>query len=148
MSDISGFGLIATVKASVTFPVGVPITQFADDIDPLDIAALELAQTAMGLNGNLITWSKPNPIMATLAVVPGSLDDIALGIIAEANRVAAGKRPARDIITLTLVYPSGNVITLSKGAITSAIPGNPVASQGRMKSKPYIFAFENKVSAL
>ena len=144
MQNISGFGLIATVRASRTFPLGVPLTQFADDADPLDIPGLQIADCAMGLNGDLISWSIANPIQVTLNLVPGSLDDIEMSILFEANRVGRGKVGARDVITMTLVYPSGNVVTLNSGIITDGAPASAVASAGRIKSKSYSFKFEGK----
>lgn len=147
MNDISGFGLKVQVVASVTFPAGLTITQFADDADPIDTPSQQLADKAMGLNGDLIGWSKANPILATLNLIPGSDDDRNLGILAEANRVGKGKNSARDVITMTAIYPDGRVITYSNGIITDAMIGNSVASAGRLKSKPYAFAFENKVEA-
>lgn len=144
MQNISGFGLIANVRASRTFPLGIALTQFADDSDPLDIPGLQIADSAMGLNGDLISWSIANPIQVTLNLVPGSIDDIEMSILLEANRVGRGKVGARDVITLTLVYPSGNVVTLTSGIITDGTPSSAVASAGRLKSKSYSFKFEGK----
>lgn len=147
MSNISGFGLIVTVRASRTFPLGIPITQFADDSDPLDIPELQIADSAMGLNGDLIAWSKANPIKASLNVIPGSANDIELAILLEANRVGRGKIGARDIITMTVLYPSGNFVTLTNGLITDGTPSSAVASAGRLKSKSYAFTFEGRIGA-
>lgn len=141
-NDISGFGLQIQVVASVTFPSGFTVSQFADDGDPFDLPSIQIADKAMGLNGDLITWSKANPLTVTLNVVPNSDDDKNLGILFDANRVARGKQSARDVITMTGIYPDGSTITLTPGAITDGMPGNAVASSGRLKSKAYIFAFE------
>lgn len=143
MENISGFQLRVGIRASVTFPNSLILTQFADDADPLDLPSQTLAETAMGLNGELITWSKPNPILATVNVIPNSEDDINLTILAEANRVGRGKRGSRDVINMTIKYPDNSVVMLSQGVIVAAIIGIPVASAGRFKSKPYQFAFEN-----
>lgn len=143
MADISGFGLRARIVASVTFPSGIEVTQFADDADPLDAPSQQVADKAMGLNGDLITWKKANPVIATLNVVPGGDDDKNLAVLLENNRVGRGKQGARDVITMTLVYPDGSTKNLSAGVITDGMPMNGVASAGRLKSKPYAFAFEN-----
>lgn len=145
MNDISGFGLKVQMIASVTFPIGIVVTEFADDTDPFDLPSLQIADTAMGLNGDLISWSKANPIKVTLSVIANSLSDDLLAILLEANRVGRGKTGARDIITMTGIYPSGSFITLSNGIITNGMPGNGVASAGRLKTKTYEFAFENKI---
>ena len=148
MQNISGFGLTVSILASNTFPVGLLIDQFADDSDPFDLPSLQIADSAMGLNGDLITWSKANPIKLTLNVIPQSYSDLNLAILLEANRVGRGKTGSRDIITLTAIYPNGSPIILTNGFMTDGIPGSPVASAGRLKSKSYQFSFENKVLGL
>lgn len=141
--DISGFGLQVTLIASNTFPGGLPITQFADDADAVDFPSIQVADKAMGLNGDLVTWSKAMPLPLTISVVPGSEDDENLSILANANRVGKGKGSAYDIITLNAIYPDGRQITFSGGKLTDAMFGNSVASAGRQKSKVYVFAFQN-----
>lgn len=143
MQDISAFGIRVQIIASVTFPAGINVTQFADDGDSLDVPSQQIADKAMGVNGDLIVWSKANPIVTTLNVIPDSDDDKNLQVMLEANRVGRGKRSARDVITMTAVYPDGTQRTWSSGKITDGIPGNALASSGRMKTKPYQFAFEN-----
>jgi hypothetical protein len=142
--DISGQGLEINITASNTFPSGFVISQFADDADPLDIADIQIAETAMGLNGDLVSWNTANPIPMTTNIIPGSDDDINLGILAEANRVGRGKVSSKDKITMNIVYPDGRIITLTDGRITNAPTTDSVASAGRKKSKTYAFAFENK----
>ena len=143
MSDISGQGLEVNVRASITFPSGVNINQFADDSDPLDSPAVEIAQVAMGLNGDLITWNVANPIPMVLNVIPGSDDDENLEILANANRVSRNKRSAKDQITAVISYPDGEDKTLTVGKITNAPMISSVASAGRKKTKTYTFAFEH-----
>lgn len=143
--DISGFALRIQMIASNTLPIGHTFTQFPDDTDPLDLPALQIADSAMGLNGDLITWSKANPIKPAVALIAGSEDDVIMGIVFEANRVGRGKIGARDIITLTFMYPDGRVVTLTSGIITDGMPGNGIASAGRYKTKIYNFSFENRI---
>lgn len=140
--DISGFGLQINIVASVTFPTGFIVTQFADDGDPFDLPSIQIADKAMGLNGDLITWSKASPLLVTINVIPGSDDDKNLSIVFDANRVGRGRKPVRDSITMTGIYPNGNTITLTAGKITDGMFGNAVASAGRLKTKAYMFAFE------
>lgn len=148
MQNISGNGLLVNIIASVSFPIGLLLTEFADDSDPFDLPSIQIADKAMGLNGDLIIWSKANPIIVTLNVIPGSFSDLNLAILLEANRVGKGKIGARDVITMTGIYPSNIPITLINGAITDGLPGSAVASAGRLKSKTYSFAFENKIGGL
>lgn len=143
MQDISGFGISVRLVASRTFPAGIELTQFADDADSLDIPATELGDKGMGVNGDLIMWRRPNPLELTLNLIPNSDDDKNMQVLAEANRTARGKSPARDVITLSVMYPDGTYRNYNLGGIMSAILGNALASAGRFKSKPYAFAFEN-----
>lgn len=146
-NDVSGFGLRVRLVASVTFPAGIDLSQFADDADPFDLPSIQVADKAMGVNGDLIVWSKANPLLVTLNLIPNSEDDRNMGVLLEANRPARGKLPARDVVTLTGIYPDGRSITLSGGAITDGMPGQSVSSAGRMKSKSYAFAFEGKAGS-
>lgn len=142
-NDVSGFGIRVRLVASVTFPAGITITQFADDADPLDFPKQQIADKAMGVNGDMVTWSKANPILVTLNVIPNSDDDRNLAILLSANRPARGKFPALDEITLTSLYPDGSSTTVVRGKLTDGMPGKSIASAGRMKSKAYDFAFED-----
>lgn len=143
MQDISGFGIRVRLIASNTFPAGITITQFADDAASLDIPSQQIADKAMGVNGDLVTWSVANPLPLTLNIIPGSEDDRNLAVLLEANRVARGKRGARDVITVSAIYPDETTQTWSLGKITDGVPGKGIAASGRMNSKPYMFTFEN-----
>lgn len=143
MQDISGFGAKVQVVASKTFPQGCLVSQFADDADPFDLPSIQIREKAMGLNGDLITWSKATPVAITLAVVPGTEDDKNLSALFEANRVGKGKTSAGDVITITVTYPDGRTLTLKDGVITDGPPGLSFASSGRLKTSSYQFAFEN-----
>lgn len=142
MQDISGFGLRARIVASSTFPEGFTLSAFADDADPFDFPAHVVTETAMGVNGDLVWWSRASPLLITFNVIPGSEDDLNMSVLLEANRVGAGKNSARDTVTVTAVYPDSKTITLSQGKLTTGHPGRSVASAGRMKAKSYTFAFE------
>lgn len=142
-TDVSASGISLIIKASKTFPQGFTVTQFADDADPLDIPALTLSETAMNVNGELVSWSSPQPIVVTVNLIPGSDDDNNMSILFEANRAAGGRTIARDLITMVSNYPDGSTVTLSNGKMTSGFPGKSIASAGRMKSKAYVFTFQD-----
>lgn len=145
--DVSGFGLIVTLKASNTYPVGMILQDFADDADPFDAPVMTIAEAAMGLNGDLVKWSTPKPIPINISVIPGSPSDKALGILLDQNRSAKGKTGARDVITLIGVYPNGSIIRATNGIIASGPVMPSVASAGRIKSNTYGFFFEGKSGA-
>ncbi len=143
MNDISAFGLRVLLTASETFPAGISLTQFADDADPFDTPSMQIRDKAMGVNGDLITWSKANPIPVTLNLIANSDDDKNLGVLFESNRVGKGKQGARDVVGITVVYPDGRTASFTQGSITDGMPANSAASSGRLKSKAYVFCFEN-----
>lgn len=144
MNDVSSFGLQIRLVASETFPSGITITQFSDDSDPLDSPSIQVKDKAMGINGDLIAWSKANVIPMSISVIPGSEDDINLSIILEAARPGAGKFPARDIIDATVLYPDGTATNVAGGVITDGPAMKSSASSGRLKTNVYQFAFQNK----
>jgi len=145
--EIGGFGAIVSLVGSTTYPAGIIIEQFADDADPLDFPDVQIAEVAMGLNGDLLTWSKAVPLPLTLSVVPESNDDNNLAVALAANRVGKNKQSAQDVWTLTAKYPSGIVVTMTGGKMTNGSVSNSISSAGRMKSKQYKFAFENIIVA-
>ena len=145
--NISGFGLKIQIVASVTFPIGFTVTQFSDDADPFDVPSQQIADTGMGLNGDLTRWSMATPTAVTLNVISGSNDDSLLSFLFEANRVGKGKLGTNDVITMTGIYPDSSIITLTNGVLTNAMPGKSVSTSGKQKSKAYVFAFENEVFA-
>lgn len=142
MQDISAYGIRVRVVASNTFPAGIDVTAFADDGDSLGVEPQEIAATAMGVNGDLVTWSRANPLPVVLNVIPTSEDDRNLQVLVEANRAGRGKSPSRDVITLTAAYPDGSVKTWSNGVLVNGRVGNSLTSAGRMASNPYTFHFE------
>lgn len=142
--NISGFGLRVVLTASTTFPVGLELTQFADDTDPFDIPEITVAETGMGLNGDLVIWARAVPIQVSVSVIANTPDDRSLETLLEANRVAKGKRGARDIINLSGIYPDGRVKIMRAGAIITGVPGNGISANGRYKTKTYRFIFENQ----
>ena len=147
MEDISGFGSQLRVLASNTFPVGITVTQFADDSDPIDIPSLQISDNAMGLNGDKVTWGTANSIPLTTNIIAGSEDDENLTLLFEANRVGRNKASAKDVILMIVSYPDGQVATFTGGSCVEFMPAKSVSSDGRLKSKAFIFSFENRIVA-
>lgn len=141
MYNISGSGLVITLIASITFPFGIPLTAFADDADPFDFASTEIGGAAASLNGQIVAWTKPGLVNVTLNLIPGSNEDKLLTILFQANRPATAKLPIQDKITLTGLYPSGALVTITNGILSAGIPGPAVASSARRKTKSYSFLF-------
>lgn len=141
MEDISIFGLKARLTASVTFPSGIDISQFADDGDPLESPDLEIASMAMGPNGDTITWSRPELIGVGFTVIPQGEDAVNMTALVDANRVSKGKTSARDTITMVWTYPNGMVVTCSDGKVTTGPVIQSGTSAGRAKSQRFEVRF-------
>jgi hypothetical protein len=147
MADISVFGARVQVVASNTFPSGFSVSQFADDADPFDSPSLKIKEVAAGVNGDLVSWSKAVTVPVTINVVPNSDDDKNLATLFESNRVGKGKISARDVITISIIYPDLRTVTFSGGVITDGVAALSAASAGRLKTRAYSFAFENVVQS-
>ncbi|OYW78787.1 MAG: hypothetical protein B7Z19_06540 [Polynucleobacter sp. 32-46-5] len=144
-NDITGYGAVVHINASKTFPIeGLTITQFADDADPLDFASIKIADIAMGVNGDLIGWSRAVPVPMVLNVIPGSDDDVNLQALANANTASQGKSLAYDVITATVVYPDGTSVVCRGGKMTDSSTAKSISSAGRLKTKSYAFAFQSR----
>ena len=135
-------GLQVRIRASITYPTGFTVSQFADDADPFDLPSVAIADAAMGPNGDMIGWAKATPKDATLNVMPGSVDDINLNIIFQANDPSNGLAVANDVITATAIYPSGEVVIATGGRMISGPPGLSGSSAGRLKTPAYAFKFQ------
>lgn len=146
MQDISATGIKITIIAVPTFPQGFEISELADDADPLDFTDTQLADYNMGVNGDLVTWTKPAPLEVTLNAIPNTDGEKNLGILYDMNRAAKGKVSVRDLVTMIVSYPDGTRKIMSNGKIVSGAPANSVASSGRIKTKGYKFVFENKIN--
>lgn len=146
MEDISGIGITATIFASKTYPAGLTVSQFADDADPLDFPDVEILSEGMNINGELVTWVTPKPLIVTLNVIPNTEDANNLDIMFDANRPAFKKIAVKDVITLVVNYPDGKKKILNNGRPKTYSPASGIASAGRYKSRAYTFVFENKVN--
>ena len=141
MRNISTFGAHIRLIASNTHPFGMNIDNFADDIEPISIAPMNVKEAQMDLNGNPVSWAVANLINVSISVIPGSNDDVRLGILFNANRASGFRAPKRDDISIIITYPDHSTTILSKGKITSGSPSTGAMSGGRMTSKTYGFAF-------
>jgi hypothetical protein len=147
MINISAFGITLSVIASNTFPNGFPVTAFADDADAVDAPDHEVSDTGMGPNGDMVIWNRAVPLEVGYNLIPSSPEDVNSNILLEANRAGKGKSSARDIITLVMTYPSGQVVTLNPGGVITGTLLQPVLAAGRLKSHLYRYRFENMVQS-
>lgn len=141
MIDLSGFGLKATVVAIQTFPMGFSISQFADDVDPLDIQDDVPGGYQMLYDGSLFSFTQANPILIKVGVIPGSEDDINLKILLGARRMSNSLLPISDVTSMVVSYPDGGRAVFSNGSIISGPPSDSIKNSGRKRGNTYMFAF-------
>ncbi len=146
--NISGFLSKISIIASNTFPIGIYLQDFADDVDPFEFSELQIADTKMAVNGQLLKWTTANGIPAKISVIPDSDSDIQLAILLEQNRAGYGKTDAKDVINMVVFYSNGNLVTFNNGFLVSGPTASGLSSAGRLKSKTYSFMFENKAGGL
>lgn len=141
-NNVSAFGSSVVLKASSTYPAGIELTQFADDIDPFTSDNIDIGEMAMNVNGHGVYWSKSNPIPWKVSAIAGSEDQEALQILWDNNRPQRGRRSAPDTITVTITYQDGRIATLTGGMITNGSALVNVGSDGRQKGQEFSFMFE------
>ena len=139
MQNISGFGAKVTVVATVSFPVGFDITQFADDKDPLKIEEVELTGFELLIDGSLFTFNKGAAIKVEISVIPGSDDDINLKILLQAKKGSV--IPLPDVTSIAITYGNGGIVGFSAGAIVSGPLADSISSDARLVGNRYTFVF-------
>lgn len=144
--DVASSGSSITILAIPTFPQGFEINSFPGDADPVDFENRQIAEVEAGANGDIITWSTPRPIMATVNVVPGSEADENLKILLDVNTVGKNKAAAKDNITMIVTKPDGQKTVFVNGTILSGSPSEGFTAASRFKTKQYQFAFEKKAN--
>ena len=146
MEDVSGTGTTLTIASSITYPMGITISRWADDSDPFDVQESQLAEYGMGLNGDLVINRKPTGTELVVAVIPGTEEEIALSAIAEAARISKDKISYHEIITATINYPDGTSRVFKNGTIIAAPMATGISNNGRKKTKLFRFVFEGIVA--
>jgi len=144
MSDISVLGSKIRLIFSKSFPLGFDVTQFSDDQDSFDFPELVIAESAMGANGNLVTYSTPNPIELNISVIPDWNGDARnLSIAFANNQPGAGKALIRDNVTAVITTKDNISVSLINGSLISGVPYPSGQSSKRLKTLTYKFHFEN-----
>lgn len=145
MQNVSATGLKIRLVAIPTFPAGFDITQFADDADPISTDMVDIAAAEAALNGDLVTWSRPNVVSARIGVLPGTDEAKNLDILWSVNRTGKNKLSAQDKISMVINYPNGDVKVLSNGAMLSGPAFDGGSSEGRLNTREYGFAFQDVI---
>ncbi|MBR2505362.1 MAG: hypothetical protein IKB70_00265 [Bacilli bacterium] len=145
MQDISGLGSEVTIVAVPTFPQGFTITDFASDSDPVVIDDVEVTNTEVGVNGDVVSWHRATTIPVEIAVIPNSSSDRNLQILVNSNRGAKNKVSLDDEITMTIAYANGTMETYTGGKIVAGRIGKSIGSDGKIRTGVYRFVFSNKI---
>jgi hypothetical protein len=141
MIDVSGFGTSVVIVALSSFPTGFPLSQFADDIDPVVVDPIETTGFEMLYDGSIFTFDKAAPIKVAVSVVAGTSDDINLKILLQARKGGFQLINIPDITSMVIAYPDGGHTMFSNGSIISGPLADSVQSTGRKKGNTYNFVF-------
>lgn len=147
VANVSGFGATCNIVSTATFPYGFSLSKLADDVDPIVVEDLEIKKFEMLLDGSMLSYRTANPVLVSLSVIAGSVDDANLGIILSASQIRGKLIRLPDTIWLTVSYPDNTISTFTRGAMLSGPPAKSVLSSGRYKTSTYKFAFTDSTSA-
>lgn len=154
MVDISMAGAVISISAAgKTF---ANISEFSHDGTPISVSDIEVAGSAMNLNGELVTWYKPNPIEVSFSLIPGSKSDHELNAFLRSVSIGGkGASVAEAFVeSLTITVPkladngtalaqSGSLTyTFTNGRLLRGNPGISSDSDGVAQSRTYTFIFE------
>lgn len=141
MQNISGFGLSLVIVALQTFPLGIKVSAFPDDVDPLIVEDNESTKIEMLYDGTLFAYDTSNPILVSVSVIPYSDDDINLRILLSTRKTGIKWLPIDDVTSMVINYPDGDRVVYSGGSIVSGPTSDSVTQNGRRKTNTYKFAF-------
>ena len=125
---------------------GVTIEDFMDDANPVEFQDTEVSGVGVNCNGVMVRYARPNTIMMSVTVIPGSNSDMALYGLWRKYRVQNGVNNAgqwETSLTGSIVTKGarGRTYTFSGGTMVSG-PGGPSANgEGKMQGRTYSFAF-------
>lgn len=143
-TNISAKGVVVSLIASFTYPIGVTLLNFSHDTDPIDVEKVTIGETASEVNGNLIFWNTSNPSLLSLAVLPGTPEAAILNTLFQINRPKPNSLPITDIITIITRFPDFTTNTYKNGFCVAGHPGQSVATQQNKKTKVFTFSFESQ----
>lgn len=141
MIDVSAFGTKCYLLASTTYPTGFTIRNFADDVDPIILDPIIIAQSKRDVNGKFYSSGKGAVIPVSISVIAGSSEEVSLATIVRSNFNSTAVRPAMDEINLTLSYQDGTVVIFTQGRMISGPPSPSIVMSGRSKSSTFIVHF-------
>ena len=136
IKDVSFAGSTVTVA-------GITITDFMDDANPVEFQDVEVSSVGVNCNGSMIRNAKPNVIMMSVTVIPGSTSDERLYALWKSYRVQGSFNGIwEQSLTASVTTGSGRISrSFSNGTMVSG-PGGPSSNgEGKMTGRTYTFAF-------
>jgi hypothetical protein len=127
--------------------MGFSVSQFADDVDPIE--AKEIAPIGFEIlyDGSLFSYDKGAAIEVKIGVIAGSDDDINLKTLLQVKKGTVSILPISDVTTMVVTYPDGGRVILSNGTIFAGPFLDSIQASGRKKGNVYSFAFGSFLGA-
>lgn len=141
MIDVSAFGTGINIVATTSFPTGFPLTQFADDEDPLSIEEVEVSGFEKLYDGSIFTFDKTSPVLLSVGIMPNTDDDINMKILMQMRKSSPSILPLPDTTSMVITYADGGRVILTSGTIISGALADSISAQGRKKGNVYHFVF-------
>ena len=139
-----GFQILDVSFAGSTVKIGdITITNFMDDANPVEFQDVEVSTVGVNCNGSMIRNAKPNTVMMSVTVIPGSDEDRLLYDLWKEFRVQGGwNRKWEEGLTASVTTGSGRIArAFSNGTMVSG-PGGPSSNgEGKLQGRTYTFAF-------
>ena len=136
IKDVSFAGSVVKVG-------NVTVTDFMDDANPVEFQDVEVSTVGVNCNGSMIRNAKPNVVMMSVTVIPGSQSDTDLYALWTKYRVqGTWNSQWEDPLTASVTIGSGRGSrAFSNGTMVSG-PGGPSSNgEGKMSGRTYTFAF-------
>ena len=133
---------------------GKPIADFMDDANPIDFQDTDVCNIEWSCNGRMLRTVKPNAIMCSISVIPGSSSDKTLRWIWGKSYCNGGNvdvTMANKLHTMTITYANNGTkrpfnLKLINGTCVSGPISPTVDRTGKMNGTTYTFAFEQAAS--
>lgn len=123
---------------------GITVTDFMDDANPVEFQDVEVSSVGVNCNGSMIRNAKPNVIMMSVTVIPGSANDTAFYNLWKLYRVQGKwEKKWEEGLQASITIGGGDnaKLSFSNGTMVSG-PGGPSSNgEGKMTGRTYTFAF-------
>jgi hypothetical protein len=136
IKDVSFAGSTVTVG-------GIKVSDFMDDANPVEFQDVDVSSVGVNCNGSMIRNAKPNVVMMSVTVIPGSESDEKLYALWKKYRVQGNwNEQWEKALTASVSIGSGRGSrSFSNGTMVGG-PGGPSSNgEGKMQGRTYTFAF-------